>query len=71
LDHIPHGRILKKLLVRGNKEKQNIYYLNRTTTTKWNQFSLEFFFKLIFFTALDPFGHMVTEVYGDWLDKGW
>ena len=22
-------------------------------------------------TALDPFGHMVTQVYGDWLDKGW
>lgn len=21
--------------------------------------------------ALDPFGHMVTSVYGDWLDKGW
>lgn len=22
-------------------------------------------------SALDPFGHMTTEVYGDWLDKGW
>jgi hypothetical protein len=24
-----------------------------------------------FVAALDPFGHMVTQVYGDWLDKGW
>lgn len=21
--------------------------------------------------GLDPFGHMVTECYGDWLEKGW
>ncbi len=26
---------------------------------------------IISFTALDPFGHMTTECYKDWLKKGW
>jgi len=22
-------------------------------------------------STLDPFGHLITEKYGDWLEKGW